>query len=120
MHMKVRPDLVSPNRQPELTNCIGHKSSVYTHLNYLVIVSPPFIPSASAASASVRNFVARTANSGETDITKVTVFDLENKLVAYSGTFTQGVREIISEWGNIYVLSNDGKVSLDYSRLAIF
>jgi vacuolar protein sorting-associated protein 11 len=75
-----------------------------------VIVSPPFIPTAGAASATVRNFVSKTPNSGGTDITKVTVFDLENKLVAYSGTFAQGVREIISGWGEIFVLTNDGKV----------
>ena len=34
----------------------GSQSSVHTHLNYLVILSPPFIPSASA-SVTVRNFV---------------------------------------------------------------
>jgi hypothetical protein len=93
----------------------GHKSSIHTHLNYVVIVSPPFIPTASAASATVRNFVARSVNPSDSDITKVTVFDPENKLVAYSGTFTQGVREIISQWGHIYVLSNDGTVGIGLS-----
>ncbi|KAG2019698.1 vacuolar membrane protein, variant 2 [Coprinopsis cinerea AmutBmut pab1-1] len=89
----------------------GVKSSVHTHLSYLVIVSPPFFPSASAASATVRNYVARSgSNANETDITKVTVFDLENKLVAYSGTFRQGVREVVSQWGKVYVLSTDGKL----------
>lgn len=38
------------------------------------------------------------------------MFDLENKFVAYSGTFVEGVRDVVSEWGNIYVLTNDGKV----------
>lgn len=94
----------------------GHKSSVYTHLNYLIIVSPPFIPTASAASATVRNFVARSANPGETDITKVTVFEPENKYVAYSGTFTHDVREVISQWGQIYVLTSDGKVCCPFPR----
>lgn len=91
---------------------LGHKSSVHIHLNYVVIVSPPFIPAAVGTSATVRNFVARSANanSGESDVTKVTVFDLENTLVAYSGIFAEGVREIISQWGQVYVLSNDGKV----------
>ncbi|OCH92268.1 hypothetical protein OBBRIDRAFT_773774 [Obba rivulosa] len=87
----------------------GPKTMVHTHLNYMVIVSPPFSPSASAASATVRNFVAK-SNGNNTEITKVTVFDLENKIVAYSGTFTEGVREVISAWGQIYVLSNDGKL----------
>ncbi|KZT23981.1 hypothetical protein NEOLEDRAFT_509554 [Neolentinus lepideus HHB14362 ss-1] len=88
----------------------GSKSSVHTHLNYLVIVSPPFAPSASAASATVRNFVARSNTANTTDITKVTVFDPENKFVAYTSTFTEGIREVISQWGNVYILSNDGNL----------
>jgi hypothetical protein len=97
----------------------GHKSSVHTHQSYLVIVSPPFIPSASSASATVRNFMARTLHAGDSDITKVTVFDPENKLVAYSGTFTQGVRDIISASGQIYVLSNNGEVSITIFELLV-
>lgn len=107
-HMKVRRLNIEYCTLPD--PLAGHKSSVYTHLNYLVIVSPPFFPTASAASATVRNFVARSANPGETDITKVTVFEPENKYVAYSGTFTHDVREVISQWGQIYVLTSDGKV----------
>jgi hypothetical protein len=90
----------------------GHKLSVHAHLNYLIIITPPFIPSASSASATVRNFVAaavRTTTEGS-DITKVTVFDLENKLVAYSGAFVEGVREVISQWGKVFVLESDGNV----------
>ncbi|EMD38025.1 hypothetical protein CERSUDRAFT_113136 [Gelatoporia subvermispora B] len=88
----------------------GAKAMVHTHLNYMVIVSPPFSPSASAASATVRNFVAKSAGpNGE--ITKVTVFDLENKIVTYSGTFTEGIREVVSAWDQIHVLSNDGKLN---------
>lgn len=88
----------------------GTKSSIHTHETYLVIVSPPFIPRATSASATVRNFVARTINADESDITKLTVFDPENKLVAHSGTIRNGVREIISAWGELYVLTNDGEV----------
>ncbi|KAI0934915.1 hypothetical protein AcV5_006605 [Taiwanofungus camphoratus] len=89
----------------------GLKSLVHTHLNYMVIVSPPITPSASAASATVRNFAAKNSGPASSDITKVTVFDPENKFVAYSGTFTEGIREVISAWGQIYVLSNDGTLS---------
>jgi hypothetical protein len=88
----------------------GHKSFVRTHLNYLVIVSPPFFPTASSTSVTVRNLVAHSPNATESDVTKVTVFDPENRLVAFSGTFKQGVREIISQWGQIFVLTTDGKV----------
>ncbi|KAI0636391.1 hypothetical protein C8Q77DRAFT_1092491 [Trametes polyzona] len=88
----------------------GPKSSIYTHRNYIVIVSPPFTPSASAASATVRNFVAKSNVPPSGDITKLTVFDPENQYVAHSGTFTEGVREVFSAWGKLYVLSNDGKL----------
>ena len=109
--MLMKVNLSFPSHRLSSYVMAGHKSSVHTHQNYLVIVSPPFFPTATAASATVRNFVARSTNPGETDITKVNVFDLENKLVAYSGTFKQGVKEVISQWGEIYVLATDGSVS---------
>ncbi|KAJ7225912.1 hypothetical protein GGX14DRAFT_422961 [Mycena pura] len=89
----------------------GHKSFVRSHLNYLVIVSPPITATASAAYRTVRNFAAR--NGSDTDITRVAVFDPENKIVGYSGTFTQGVRDVISipEWGGVYILGNDGTLA---------
>jgi hypothetical protein len=86
----------------------GTKSSVHIHLNYLIVISPPFIPSAASISATVRKFVTRTPGAAG-DITKVMVFDLGNKLVAYSGTFGEGVREVVSQWGRIYALGNDGR-----------
>ena len=89
----------------------GHKSSIHTHRHYIVIISPPITPSAHSPSATVRNYVARTPNAGESDITKVAIFDLENKYVAYSGTFPYGVRDVVSQWGRVYVLTNDGNVS---------
>ena len=58
----------------------------------------------------MRNFAARANLGANTDITKVAVFDLENKHVAFSGTFDDGVREVISMFDKIYILSNDGLV----------
>lgn len=75
-----------------------------------MIVSPPFVPNSATQSATVRNFVARTPLPERTDVSKVTVFDIENKFVAYSGTFVDGVRDVMSEWGNVFVVTNDGKV----------
>lgn len=92
---------------------------MHAHLNYVVIVSPPFTPSATAASATVRDFVAASATPPSGDITKVTVIDLDNKFVAYSGTFTAGVREVFSTSGQVYILANDGKASL-YMRTWMF
>ncbi|KAF8271913.1 hypothetical protein EI94DRAFT_1678503 [Lactarius quietus] len=89
----------------------GPKTSVHTHLNYLVIVSSPLTANAASASATIRNFAARNVGASGTEVTKVTVFDLENKFVAHVEPFTEDVREVFSQWGNIYVLSNDGKLS---------
>lgn len=87
---------------------LGHKSQLQAHQNYIVLVSPPFVARASAASATVRHF-ARSAES-ESDITKVTIIDMENKLIGFSVAFKEGVKAVISQWGCIYVLSSDGKV----------
>jgi len=41
------------------------------------------------------------------------VFDPANRIVAYTGTFTQGIREVIvAPWSGLYVLGNNGEVSL--------
>ncbi|KAG7086657.1 hypothetical protein E1B28_002597 [Marasmius oreades] len=93
-------------------NCYAHegqKSSIHIHSAYVVIVSPPILPTGSAASATVRN-IAR-AGDTEGEITKVTIFDPANKLVAFSGPF-KGVREVISApWGSLYVLEDDGELT---------
>lgn len=95
----------------------GSKSAVTSYMNYLIITSPPFMPSASSQSATVRNFVreqrsaaANPSYDTSTDISKVTIFDPENKFVAYSGAFTEGVREVFCEWGDVFVLTNDSKL----------
>jgi len=60
----------------------------------------------------VRNYVSKAgATNMDTDIAKVTVLDLENKLVSYSGTYKQGVRAVFSQWNGIFIAENAGKVS---------
>lgn len=46
------------------------------------------------------------------EIAKVTVFDLDNKLVAYSGAFERGVRDAwVGPSGEVCILGDDGAVS---------
>jgi hypothetical protein len=101
--------------------CPGPKLSIAVFQNNLIIVSPPFLPTATSASATVRHYVSKTningESSGPADIAKITVFDLQNKLVAYSGTFRDGVREVVCQWGGIFVYGGNGKVSLPGLRL---
>lgn len=89
----------------------GKKVAVHTHRNYMIIISPPIAPSVTAASATVRNLAAKSKSTDNAEITKLTVFDLENHFVAYTGTFTTGIREVFSVFGQIYALANDGSLS---------
>ena len=79
----------------------GSKSSVHTPLNYLAIISPPFIPSAST-SATMRVFTCMTDLPAISNITKVTVF-FGDKLVVYSGMFEAAVREVVSQWEDFHI-----------------
>jgi vacuolar protein sorting-associated protein 11 len=92
-----------------LTTFEGPKVSVHTHLHYLIIVSPPLSAVPSSASATVRRFAMR-APEPVPEVTKVTLFDLENKFVALTHPFVGGVRSVVSTFGSIYVLSNSGQV----------
>ncbi|KAH7922180.1 hypothetical protein BV22DRAFT_1037818 [Leucogyrophana mollusca] len=89
----------------------GRKSSVHTHLHYLVLISSPINPGTSSVSATSRNFVSGNSSSGGAEAAKVTVIDLESKIIAYSGVIAEGVREVVSEWGQIYVVVNNGRLS---------
>lgn len=95
----------------------GPKTSILTHKSYLVITSPPFVPTAGSASGTVRRFVAagKTGNiagpgSGIGDISKVVIFDIENKYIAYSNTFRETVKDVFSCWGRLFVLTNESTV----------
>ena len=59
----------------------------------------------------MRNYVSKAGANGDSDIAKVTVLDLENKLVSYSGTYKQGVKAVFGQWNGIFVAENAGKVS---------
>lgn len=88
----------------------GPKISATSFKNYLIVVSPPFFPTGSSASATVRNYVARTPNASAVDVSKLTILDMENHLTAYSGaTFVEGVRDVFVHDGTVYVLGNDTK-----------
>ncbi|KAG1853468.1 hypothetical protein DFJ58DRAFT_789543 [Suillus subalutaceus] len=60
----------------------GYKSSIYTHLNYAIVVSPP------TTVATTRKLAAQAAG-GDGDQSRVTVFDMENKVVGYTGMFAE-------------------------------
>jgi hypothetical protein len=46
------------------------------------------------------------------DAARVVLIDMENKMIAYVGVFERGVRDVVSAWGSVYVLGNDGAVGV--------
>lgn len=102
--------LYTPNGKGETIAYEGQKLSISVSRNNIIIVSPPFIPSAATASATVRSYMKKEPGSFS-DVAKVTVFDLQNKLVGYSGTFKDGVRDVFSHFGSVFVLSSNSKLS---------
>lgn len=67
--------------------------------------------SATSTSQTVRNLArAQPALAQPADIARLTVIDIENNIVSFSGTFKEGVRDVFSLGGSIFVLSSDGRV----------
>ncbi|ORY88576.1 hypothetical protein BCR35DRAFT_288786 [Leucosporidium creatinivorum] len=104
-----------------LSSSISSSPSSSSRSTYLAIVSPPLVPTAASTSATIRNYArgllnatpangAGAGGSSPTDVAKVTIFDPENKFVAHSGTFEEGVREVWEAWGSVWVLSEGGKL----------
>lgn len=46
------------------------------------------------------------------DAARVVLIDMENKMIAYFGVFERGVRDVVSAWGSVHILGNDGTVSI--------
>ncbi|KAG0332221.1 hypothetical protein BG000_010237 [Podila horticola] len=82
----------------------GPKTFISFYKSYLVLVSPPAIPSHASRAFGVNATIS--AN----DTTKLTIIDTVNKFTAYSATFAQGIRCVICEWGSIYIVENGGRV----------
>lgn len=82
----------------------GPKSSVSISKQNLIIVSPNMHAPAGRQMSSGSDGPA-------VDMTKITIFDLENKLVAYTGVFRHGIRAVFSQWGDIFVYGGDGEMS---------
>jgi hypothetical protein len=77
----------------------GGKVSIYWFRNYLVLVGSERRPGIGPASAP--------PNRGKA--IAVTIYDLQNKLIAFSDQFPE-VQFVSSEWGCIYVVTGDNKV----------
>lgn len=82
----------------------GHKTSAFVSKHNLIIVSP------SVPSAAARRQMPRGVDDSA-DAAKITIFDLENKIVAYTGVFRNGIKAVFSQWGTVFVFEGNGQVS---------
>ncbi|SPO28078.1 related to PEP5 - vacuolar biogenesis protein [Ustilago trichophora] len=97
----------------------GPKSSIHLSASQVIIVSPPFTPSSSSNRNYVNNrdspITTPTSRKGSmmpAEIAKITIFDLDNKLVAFSGTFESGIREAwVGPAGEVLILSDTGELT---------
>ncbi|KZS98027.1 hypothetical protein SISNIDRAFT_472828 [Sistotremastrum niveocremeum HHB9708] len=88
----------------------GTKTAVYSLLGYLVVVSPVPASVSAAPSATSWNYASRPSESANPDATRIAILDLDNKFIAHSGTFPDGIKEVFEGWGHIFVLTPDSKV----------
>ena len=110
---------------------LARKSSLYTHLNYVVVVLPASTPtsatlptSATTKTPGLRQRKLTTDTSSgyvnvvtDPDAARVVLVDMENKMITYIGVFERGVRDVVSAWGSVYVLGNDGVVGVFQSHV---
>ncbi|KAM5132463.1 vacuolar protein sorting-associated protein 11 homolog [Mantella aurantiaca] len=74
----------------------GHKLTVHWYRGYLIIVT-----------SERPDLAARSGDSQVPDRQILTIYDLGNKLIAYSCILTEVV-DVLAEWGSLYVLTHDG------------
>lgn len=100
----------------------GPKASIHSHGQSLVIVSPPFTPTANSNSGTVRRSAIGADASSSAQSAKVTVFDLTNKFLSHSAVYKRGVQHVItsspattsnsaSGSTEIYLLLGDGSLT---------
>ncbi|GAA6064060.1 hypothetical protein JCM10212_006796, partial [Sporobolomyces blumeae] len=90
---------------------------------YLAIVTPPQRSSLSSRSATIRQHAASprvgspVVHGQDELVSKVTIFDPENKFVAFSAAYGDqgvgegaGIREVVEAWGAVWVLTESGQL----------
>ncbi|XP_062869801.1 vacuolar protein sorting-associated protein 11 homolog [Trichomycterus rosablanca] len=79
----------------------GHKILAQWHRGYLLLVSKD------TKSPNKPDFGSRETSPTEKHV--LTIYDLDNKFIAYSAAFGDIV-DVLAEWGSFYVLTRDGKM----------
>ncbi|KAK9481024.1 hypothetical protein V1514DRAFT_65848 [Lipomyces japonicus] len=89
----------------------GPKSNIFVYKGYLAIESPSNPPLDVNVQSTIRGIVGAIPTSDDPFHTaKFTIFDTDNKFIAYKGQFPGGVKGIFAEWSDLYVLGGDGQL----------
>ena len=81
----------------------GEKLQLYWHRNYLIIIGKE-----TASSTATSNERPSPSSEGMA-MNIITIYDISNKFIAYSSP-VPAIAEVISEWGSLYLLTNDGRL----------
>ncbi|XP_028322374.1 vacuolar protein sorting-associated protein 11 homolog [Gouania willdenowi] len=79
----------------------GHKLLVHWHRGYLFLLIKDTV------SPNKSGFGSRESSSSDKQL--LTIYDLDNKFIAYSAAFDD-VIDVVAEWGSFYILTRDGKM----------
>ncbi|KAI8593020.1 hypothetical protein BDZ88DRAFT_405220 [Geranomyces variabilis] len=101
----------------------GEKTSMAWFRNYLVIVTREPIDVVAAPHSALADYVDKEKSSvveaaplEASPGTVLTIYDLKNKFVAYTGTFggggmrAQPIKAVLGEWGELFVITADHKM----------
>ncbi|KNC99120.1 tethering complex subunit PEP5 [Spizellomyces punctatus DAOM BR117] len=103
----------------------GEKTSLSWFRNYLVVVTRES-RNATAPTSALADYMGGTGNDADTIIhaspsettpgTVLTLYDLKNKYVAFTGTLSgsgyrgQPIRAVLGEWGELFIVTEDRKM----------
>lgn len=116
----VRDDAIyyyGPNGRGSCYAYEGPKKLVSIYKDYIALVSPPQSAAASRSSA-LRRFGGTQADD-LFDATTFTLLDTDLKYVAHTESIVTQVKALFVEWGDLFVLTLDGKVCFPNVRLGI-
>ncbi|TGZ85708.1 vacuolar protein sorting-associated protein 11 [Ascodesmis nigricans] len=107
-----------PNGRGACYNYEGPKQFVRIFKNYVALVSPPSSrPSTAVHGAAVSGAFKRLVGKGPEltsdplwDATKFNLLDTELKFIAHTERLVSGVKELFISWGDLFVLTLDGKL----------
>ncbi|CAG0895646.1 unnamed protein product [Cyprideis torosa] len=90
----------------------GDKVILRYFRGYLVIVSKDLRPTPPAGTAFNPTAGVSTASHilAEEKKPLVTIYDLQNKLIAFSAPFPEEISQVVAEWGDLFLLTVSGKL----------